>query len=266
MMKIKLKNLSWFIFCLIVFGNLACEVFKPIPKEENRKVDLQLEELPSRYINLIDFLTDTITIAGNYEGDRLVFRGAVDKVLFFQNCQIRSIHPEDAIAFDGPARNLIVYANGLKIKGGGVTFWDVADNVKMIGGSIDSTHTGIRATRDLPHKNINISEWNISNATHEGIYLGPSQASDTPGSGFIIQNNTFVNTAWDAIQVGNVKYYVISGNNISNAGTAAAYGQDYGITVNPGSVGYLFNNIISNTKKPVQILDARAFFHAPSPN
>ena len=52
-------------------------------------------------------------------------------------------------------------------------------------------------------------------------------------------------------------------NVIEHTGTGGVYGQDYGITINPGSLGFYFDNEISATAKSMQILDSRVFFHAP---
>ncbi|MEL7222959.1 MAG: right-handed parallel beta-helix repeat-containing protein [Bacteroidota bacterium] len=252
-----------FMLGLTLYFLLSCEATTPMPTPPNRPIDINLSSLSSRYIDLSKHSSDTITISGIYSGDRLVFSKAEKKVIHFQNATISSTHAEDAMAFNGPVLDVEILAQGLRLSGGGITFWNILSNVEIIGGRIDSTHTGIRFTQDLPHKNVTIRNWMITNASHEGIYMGPSKSSSNKGSGFFVMDNTITNTGWDPVQVGNVTYFVISGNSITNGALAKEYGQDYGITVNPGSLGYIYNNEIANIPKPIQILDSRAFFHAP---
>ncbi len=255
-----MKIFYYLFFILLAAGCVSTTL--PPPPQAVRPLDIDLGTLNNRYIDFSK-LPDTVVIGGSYVGDRIVFQNASGKHLIFQRCELRSTHPEDAIALAGDVAKLTMLADGLTLTGGGITFWGKLTNVFIQGATIDSTHTGIRATSDAAHSNVVVAGCRISNTTHEGIYLGVSKATATKAQHIYITGNTLYNIGWDAIQVGNTTVFRISENNIRGAGVAAAYGQDYGITVNPGSIGYIWGNAISDTPKPVQVLDSRAFFHQP---
>ncbi|MEL6837170.1 MAG: right-handed parallel beta-helix repeat-containing protein [Bacteroidota bacterium] len=257
------------VLCLLAFNFITdtstCQPGQVDPPSYE-EYDLDLSNLNHTYISLKAYQNDTVIIGGVHEGDRIVLRDAEQMVIQFRNCLIRSSHPEDALVFQGPVLNTTIDAKGLILKQGGLTFWDQLTNVSVQAGTVDSTHTGIRATKDLPHSNITIEGWSISNATHEGIYLGVSKDTPQHLTGVFITQNKIRNCGWDGIQVGNSKFAVIFGNSLDFCGIAGEYGQDYGITINPGSLVYLYDNTIRNTLKPVQVLDSRAFLHAPPKN
>ncbi len=257
-----MKRFLFLLLTLVVLLGLQCSVGKFQPREIVL-LNIDLSKLSTNYLSLADYQEDTVVIGGNYTGDRLVFKNVRDVVMIFVDCSINSTHAEDALVFADPVYQLEMWAEELTVEGGGITFWSLASNVRLSGGSIRNTHTGIRATQDVPHQNITIENWYIENTTHEGIYLGVSKATDKAGTGFLIQKSTLENSGWDGIQVGNTRHAVMTDNTLRKCGVVNQYGQDYGITVNPGSLAYIYNNTILETEKPIQVLDARVFFHAP---
>lgn len=240
---------------------LQCSPKQPVVNSPS--LDIDLSEIQHNYLSLADYRGDTVFIGGSYEGDRLVFKEVRDVVMVFVDCSIKSTHPEDALVFADSVSQLQLWAQELTIEGGGITFWSRLRDSRLYGGHIKNTHTGIRATQDVAHQNVTVENWLIENTSHEGIYLGVSKKTDQAGSGLYILNNTLLNCGWDGIQIGNTRYAMISGNQLRQCGLVGEYGQDYGITVNPGSVAYIFDNDIQETAKPIQVLDARVFFHAP---
>lgn len=240
------------------------EDITPTTTPATEKVDIDLATITNNYVDLTTYQGKIVRIGGHYLGDRIVLQNTSNLEIVFVNCYIHSRHAEDALVFaDETVSNMMVEADGLHLEGGGITFWGQVLNVSLHGGKIRDGHTGIRATKDAAHNNINISGWEISDMTHEGIYLGVSQDTPKDNQSFNIFENTIVNTGWDAIQVGNTTGFSIYHNNILNAGNTEEYGQDYGITINPGSLGYVYENDIQSTPKEIQILDSRVFFHAP---
>ena len=120
-----------------------------------------------------------VFIGGHYTGDRIVLRNTANLSIVFVDCIINSTHPEDALVFaDTLVAKVKVEADQLRLNGGGLTFWGKLRQVSLRGGTIANGHTGIRATQDLAHRHVKISDWTIQNMTHEGIYFGISQ--DTP--------------------------------------------------------------------------------------
>lgn len=238
------------------------------PWRRNRKpanADIDLDDTPSAYIDLAKY-GPRVVITGRWAGPRLVLRNVQDKHIVFHNARIESTHAEDALCIDGPCRGCTFEGRGRWQMDGALTFWGVAFNVTIKGLRSKGAHTGIRATRNVAHGNVTIAHCYITDTSHEGVYIGPSKADEANALGkVIVEHCTFYNNGWDAIQVGNCLYARIGNNSIDRAGTKDAAGQDYGITINPGTVAFLHGNKITNTLKAVQVLDSRAFFHEKKP-
>ena len=260
-----MKNFSFFIlFLLLPLSQCAAETDEMIETNTALEVDIDLSKIEHNYIDLSTYTSRQIRIGGHYQGDRIVLQNTSNMEIVFVDCTIKTTHIEDALVFaDENISNLDVTATELMVEGGGLTFWGRLDGVYLHGGTINDGHTGIRATKDVAHNNLTISDWHIYNMTHEGIYMGVSQDTPLDNHEFHIFDNTIEDTGWDAIQVGNVQGFYIHSNKVTNAGNTNEYGQDYGVTINPGSLGYLFENNIQQTVKPIQILNSRVFFHAP---
>ena len=275
------KNLNLLIILLLTPFTYQCaaetEYIEIVPDTEittddhdddyaydNVDLDIDLGNIDNRYINLSAYAGKTVYIGGQYTGDRIVLQNTSNLEIVFHNCRIQSTHEEDALVFgDESVSGLVVEGDGLEITGGGITFWGHLDQVQLRGGKICDGHTGIRATQDLAHRHVSVNNWHITDMTHEGIYLGISQDTDKDNHHFYVFDNKIERTGWDAIQVGNVQQFYIYNNIVDYAGADQAFGQDYGVTINPGSLGYFYENEITNTPKPVQILESRVFFHAP---
>lgn len=230
------------------------------------------------YHNLMSY-PDTIIVSGSYNDGRLIFKNASNKTLIFINAIIDTDHSEDAIVFSDKINNLTLFAvncpndtlgtstceqyearntTGLSLRGA-ITFWQKFEGVTIDGINIVGGHTGIRATQDFSNNGITIKNCNFSNITHEAIYLGVSKDTPNKGRSYHIYNNTFEGIGWDAIQVGNVHGAYITDNTINYAGVLNEFGQDYAITVNYGSVAFLDDNTITNTRNKIQSLDAKCF-------
>lgn len=222
--------------------------------------DIDLSKIEKAQIDLSEY-SKSLEITGKYKGERLVFKNADGHVLRFVNVEIQTSHPEDAIAFDGYVRNLVIIGERKALLSGALTFWGIVEGLEVSGLRFRNCHSGIRITSPQPHSNITIKDCHFLKISHEGLYIGPSTATNAKVSNVKILRCKFNMIGWDAIQVGNAVVAEIYNNEITQAGTAKVYGQDYGITVNPGSIAYINNNTITDTEKPVQILDSRAFFH-----
>lgn len=243
--------MKWLVYILLLLPFLVVS-----------QTQINLSEWSSNRIDL-SHAEPNVTISGYWQGDRLIFYGTNDKAITFKDCKIESTHSEDAIVIAEQSNNLQLLGNNCIISLGGITFWNPVSNVKISGFSIHHPHTGIRNTGDHSSRNIEISNNIIIGAAYEGIYWGPHYATKNRSYGLKITDNTIIASGWDAIQGGNTEGLYIGDNNISHSGGRKSYGQDYGITVNPGSTAWLWNNSISNTNKAIQILNSKVFFHAP---
>jgi hypothetical protein len=227
-----------------------------------KKIDIDLQLLDRPIIDLAGIDKEEVVISGKYSGDRIRIRNAKGKTLFFQGVYIDSSHKEDAIIFEvGQGEGFILEGDNRSTIKGAITFWGVAKDVTIKGLTFDGGWVGIRATQPQPHTRVDINNCTFRNIGLEAIYIGPSYPHMNKCANIAIKDNKFFNIGWDAIQVGNTLSYVIQGNHIDKAGVAKEYGQDYGITINPGSLGYVIENLIINTPKQIQVLDSRAFFH-----
>lgn len=259
-----MNRLTYLLVFLLLFACGTEEIPAPSPEAPPVELDINLEKLSSNYLSLDKYSGDTVVIGGQYEGDRIVLKDASEVYLKFHDCTIRSTHSEDALVFGEAVSNTVLDGRGLHLIGGGITFWSSFNDVQLYGGRIDSTHTGIRATQEAASRHILISGWSIAYTSHEGIYIGPSKASETKVQGVVVTGNKLFRCGWDGIQIGNCGYFVLYDNIVWDAGLSKEYGQDYGVTINPGSLGYCYNNQVTATK-PMQVLDSRVFFHAPVP-
>lgn len=227
-----------------------------------KKVDIDLQLLEQPIIDLSGIDKEEVVLSGKYEGERIKIRNAKGKRLFFQDAHIISTHEEDAIVFEiGHGEGFILEGDNRSTIKGAITFWGLAKDVTIKDLIFDGGWVGIRATQPLAHTRVSIYGCTFRNIGIEAIYIGPSYVHVNKCTNTTIKNNKFFNIGWDAIQVGNTLGYIIQGNYIDGAGVAKEYGQDYGITINPGSLGYVIDNLIINTPKQIQVLDSRAFFH-----
>jgi len=249
---------------LLPLSQCAAETEDITQPDSILEVDIDLSKIEHNYIDLSAYEGRQVRIGGHYHGDRIVLKNTSNIQIVFVDCEIKTTHIEDALVFsDETVANLEITGDELLLHSGGLTFWGQLNGVQLQGGTAVHGHTGIRATKDVVHNNVSISNWHITDMSHEGIYIGVSQDTPLDNHHFNIFENTIKNTGWDAIQVGNVQSFFIHSNSVTNAGNTSEYGQDYGIAINPGSLGYLYDNDIQQTLKPVQILNSRVFFHAP---
>jgi hypothetical protein len=240
-----------YIFILLFFTSCVSLKTSAIPDV------IDLSKITDRYIDLSLFPFDTVRVIGKYQGDRIVLKNAQNIVLDF-DARIESTHTEDAIAFLGPVTNVSMI--GKLIVNNSITFWDLLTNVEITGIVSRGAHTGIRATQPMPHSFVNIHHNLISKTGFEGIYIGPSYSTQNKLRQVRIHENKVVHTGWDNIQIGNCEDCFIEANLILDSATKNEYGQNYAITINPGSRAYLRGNTLINCKQKIQVLDSRAFW------
>lgn len=224
-----------------------------------QKNSIKLDSIFNPIVDLSGYENE-VRLYGNYFGPRIIFKNASDHKLVFWNAFIRTTHSEDAIAFEGSVSNLRILGYQFTCTGA-ITFWGHVTDLYVYGVKLKSAHTGIRITQDFPHKNISVLYCKFTGISHEGVYIGVSKDTPSDLSNVKIIGNEFDGIGWDAIQVGNCLSCEIYDNTVKDAGNRRMYGQDYGITINPGSIAYLDNNKILKTDKKIQVLDSRAFFH-----
>ena len=220
------------------------------------QVTIDLDNLKQNYVDLSRYEGDTVIFKGHYQGDRLVFKNADNISLHFIG-KISTTHAEDAVVFSGDVSGLVVSGN-LRLDGA-MTFWAKLYDVEISGMHFNRAHTGIRFTQQWPHEWVRIHDNTFNRIEHEGIYAGPHYGNPDKLRNIQIYNNRLVSTGWDAIQVGNCLDCTIERNKIIRAGTRKEYGQDWSITVNPGSRVYLRKNILINCPNRLQCLDSRCF-------
>lgn len=236
----------------------------PIPPAPPRNTwSIDLSELPTtgRYLSL-DTMRSPVTIGGHWKGDRLVIRGASGKVVVFvPGCVVESTHPEDAVAFDGDVTGTEVRGLGAAFVGGGLTFWGKLDRVTISGLVIQDAHTGVRATKAVPHRQVTIKGVTVTDCSHEGFYIGASARSAIKGEQLIIEDCTCLRAGWDCAQAGNMRWVYIRRNTFDRAGLRKTGGQDYAITINHCAEVFIEGNAITNTPKALQDTGTRLFLH-----
>ncbi len=219
---------------------------------------IDLSRLKSNRIDLSK-VKGQVRLQGNWNGDRLILqkprhlRIVVDEVV-----TIESTHAEDALILDHPEHVTIDASQGKFILNQSITVWGTVNVLNIKGVDIHGAHTGIRINQDNPYRSVRIEDCNISNIKHEGIYVGPHYKSVKQLQNVNILNNYITNCGWDGLQVGNCKGFNIEGNIIKACGLSNTYGQNYFLTINPGSEGKLFDNLINGN---IQILDSRVFIN-----
>lgn len=222
----------------------------------NAQQKISLSELKSNVINLSG-KSGTIQVAGSWSGDRLIIKNARNVVLLFRSTtKINSTHKEDALILDNP-RQLTILGNRKLFLNQSITIWGTAQQLTLDGIRIEGAHTGIRINQNQAYQDITIQNCQIKHCQFEGIYIGPHYKSAKQLARVFIKNNRISDCGWDGIQVGNCAQFEIEGNRVSRCGIKQEWGQDFALTINPGSQGKLKNNKI---KGKIQVLDSRAFF------
>ncbi len=217
---------------------------------------LDLSSLKSNTIDLKG-RTGTIQVKGNWNGDRLILKNAQNLILDFRSTvKIQSSHKEDALILENP-RKLTIKGNKKLHLNQSITVWGNASQLTLDGIRITGAHTGIRINQNQPYQDLTIQHCLIKDCQFEGIYIGPHYKSNQQLARVIIRNNQISDCGWDGIQVGNCAQFEVEANKLSRCGKKQEWGQDFAITINPGSQGKLKNNKV---KGKIQVLDSRAFF------
>ena len=217
---------------------------------------LDLSKLKSNVLDLKG-KTGTLVVKGNWTGDRLIVKNAKNLVLNFRSTvKIQSEHKEDALILEHPYQ-LSIQGNRKLHLNQSITIWGTARQLTLDGIRISDAHTGIRINQNQPYQDITISNCIIKGCQFEGIYLGPHYKSPQQLARVMVRNNQISDCGWDGIQVGNCAQFEITGNKVSRCGKKQEWGQDFALTINPGSQGKLRNNKI---KGKIQVLDSRVFF------
>lgn len=217
---------------------------------------LDLSSLKSNTIDLKG-KSGTIQVKGNWSGDRLIIKNAQNLVLNFRSTvRIQSTHKEDALILENPQK-LTIKGNKKLHLNQSITIWGNARQLTLDGIRITGAHTGIRINQNQPYQDLTIKNCLIKGCQFEGIYIGPHYKSKQQLARVIIRNNQISDCGWDGIQVGNCAQFELESNKVSRCGKKQEWGQDFAITINPGSQGKLKNNKV---KGKIQVLDSRAFF------
>jgi hypothetical protein len=226
--------------------------------------EVDINTLKEGYLDLSDYAAH-VRFFGKYKGGRIIIKGASKKTLFFDGCIFESTRREsdkDMIAFAGNVTDCKLLFQDSSLIYGGLTFWGQLNNVLISGAKIYYSNTGIRISQDFSNKDVTIEKNLIVGAQREGIYFGPHYNQEEKSDGLSIKHNEIRFCGWDAIQV-NAENAIIYHNTIDNAAILKEKNQDYGITIQSGSLVYVYDNIFINTPKKLQALDSRYFTHAP---
>jgi len=264
-------------FLIAILAILAgCTITEPIQKTwppgkiKGSGKTLNLDSLQASGINYVDLSAahGTVYLEGNYCGPRIVIRNAKNLDIVNKgpvricNNGADEKRPE-AIVFINPKKLAVVSSRRHDFELNGVLqVWEGAQDLIIDGLTIRKAHTGIRiatAKDDGTYKNILVRACHISETTHEGIYIGPHRSDDgwPEVAGLTIYGNIIERTGWDGIQIGNAKDFEINANEVKAAGLDDEYGQNFALTVNPGSKGYVGpHNDIQGLK---QYLESRVF-------
>lgn len=241
-------------FYVITLFLLSCCLLVPTSSWEQSRINLS--ELKNAVIDLKG-KSGTLELTGSWRGDRLVIKNAQSIIIqIVGKVDISSTHPEDALILENPNKVQIKGNHKLSLNQS-LTVWGSASQLSIEGIHISGAHTGIRINQDIAYQHITIKDCKIDKCLFEGIYIGPHLKSANQLSHVFIQDNRISNCGWDGIQVGNCAQFEISGNKVSNCGLKDEWGQNFDLTINPGSQGILKNNKI---KGKIQVLDSRVFF------
>ncbi|MEN0005368.1 MAG: hypothetical protein AAF798_14550 [Bacteroidota bacterium] len=211
----------------------------------------------SIYLDLGKETAAKVIFNGSFTGKRLVLQNASNKHVVF-DCTIRTTDLEHAIIISGDVQNLILESTGKEMTGG-IGVWGSTRKLSISGFNIVAGKFGVHATAQKAHTGIQIYNNSFRNIQLEAIYWGYFQQITQKTQGISIIGNTFQNIGWDAIQIGNALDAEIYDNKIDRAGLRNEFGQDYAITINPGSRCFLYNNEILNTGNRVQCLESTMF-------
>lgn len=219
----------------------------------------------SHYINLIDVPRDKeenrLLMLGTHIGGRLVFKNADNlTIILSEESVISSTHKDHAIIFDG-ANNLSIKGRDTCVISGGIGFWKsinglLVDNITFVGGKY-----GIHCTVEEKHTWIRIVNCTFQDQEKEGIYWGKHEQVSLNTFNMIVSGNEFDRVGWDGCQLGNVTNFRIYNNVFNRCGNLCRPEQDYGITINPNSRGYIWNNDFIDCPKEIQTVNATVFFH-----
>ena len=220
---------------------------------------------------------DRVILTGKLRSD-IVFTNLVDNVVISDEPSIikGGVPGGRVVTFSNCKGVRITGSNApLEITGGGqaIDFRDLSTDVEADNLYIhDVAYLAIAAKTDptcdpktqrggFVLKNVYFHHNRIANImTGEGYYIGESHYHTTVNVscagkvnavkeheviGVQINNNTFENIGRDGIQVGATSAgCYIQDNKIKNFGMTKEYGQGSGITINPGTVAEVYNNII----------------------
>ena len=217
---------------------------------------LDLSSLKSNTLDLKG-QSGTLEVKGNWTGDRLIIKNAQNLTLNFRSTvKINSTHKEDALILENPVK-LTIKGNRKLYLNQSITVWGNARQLTLDGIRINGAHTGIRINQNHPYQDLLIKNCLIKDCQFEGIYIGPHYKSPQQLARVIIRNNQISDCGWDGIQVGNCAQFELYDNKVNKCGKKQEWGQDFAVTINPGSQGKLKGNKI---KGKIQVLDSRAFF------
>lgn len=217
---------------------------------------IDLSSLKSNTLNLKG-RSGTVQVEGSWKGDRLIIKNGQNLTLNFgSTVKIESTHQEDALILENPVK-LTIQGNRKLHLNQSITVWGNARQLTLDGIRITGAHTGIRVNQDHPYQDITISNCIIRDCQYEGIYIGPHYKSAKQLARVTVRGNQISDCGWDGIQVGNCTQFEIQDNKVIRCGTKQEWGQDFAITINPGSQGKLKKNKV---KGKIQVLDSRAFF------
>ena len=220
-------------------------------------MNIDLNNLDSTKINLSG-ITGVVKISGTHRGGALEIRNACNVILLSSWAKIESTDKENAIVLVDPIRVTIQAGEYFSLNQS-ITVWGKAQYLRIKGVHIVGAHTGIRVNTDRAHTNIRIEDCLIRGCAHEGIYIGPHWESDNKLTGVIIDNCIIENNGWDGGQIGNSINFEIKRSVIRNNALLKEPGQDYEVTINPGSIGHIWaNNTIDG---PIQSLASRTFLY-----
>lgn len=239
-----------------LFSTLCCIGALLIAVSAVGQSTIQLSELGKTTIDLKG-QNGVIFLVGTWKGDRLIIKNAENVQLMVKGkVRIISTHAEDGLILENP-KKVTIKGNKKLFLNQSITIWGSAQQLTLDGIIIDGAHTGIRINQDVAYQQLTIQNCRITNCGFEGIYIGPHYKSAKQLSNVFIRNNQISQCGWDGIQVGNCAQFEITGNKVSRCGLKREWGQDFDLTINPGSQGKLSNNKI---KGKIQVLDSRVFF------
>ena len=218
---------------------------------------INLNSLENSKIDLGGF-TGNVMISGIYRGPAIVIINARNVNIVSDVAIIDSTDEENAIVLQDPRHVKILGGKLLRLNQS-ITVWGKAIGLTISNVQIVGAHTGIRINTPESHTSIYIRNCIIKGCDHEGIYVGPHYETRHKLVGVTVDGCIIEGNGWDGLQTGNTSGFDIKNCVIRGNALRREPGQDFEVTINPGSRGHIWKG--NTIEGAIQSLESRLFMY-----